>query len=267
MRKIVTLPIIFLLFLSTTPVFGQTPVTQNSIKLFFEKVFVHTDRAIYAPGEDIWFKAYITNGQDNHLIGASKNLYVELIGPDNSIISKEIILINKGTGKGDFALTDNLPGGNYRLRAYTNWQRNFGDNFIFEKNITLIPAVGAGKQTAKTAAVKTTLANGGSAGSAAVIRFFPEGGSLINDVTAFVAVKAEDAAGKGISITGSILSSAGDTLARFTTDSVGMALFALLPQAGQTYNSTIKYMGQTITVPLPAALSSGLCLKAQKGIP
>src|SRR5476651_1540700 len=95
MKKIVFPPIFFGLFLITTHLFGQTPPAQNGVKLFFEKVFVHTDRAVYAAGEDIWFKAYITNGQDNHLLGASKNLYVELIGPDNSIISKEIILINK----------------------------------------------------------------------------------------------------------------------------------------------------------------------------
>jgi hypothetical protein len=40
-----------------TSALAQTPKPQNTIKLFFEKVFIHTDRTVYTQGEDIWFKA------------------------------------------------------------------------------------------------------------------------------------------------------------------------------------------------------------------
>jgi hypothetical protein len=265
MKKFSKLSIpLFLIFIAAR-LFGQSVPPQNGIKLFFEKVFVHTDRAIYAAGEDIWFKTYITNAQDNHLIGTSKNLYVELIAPDNSIVNKEIINIAKGTGKGDFALADDIVPGNYRLRAYTNWQRNFGDNFIFEKAITVTAGESTTKSIAK-AGIKTADKNiqQGNNTGLPVIRFFPEGGSLVSEVNAFVAVKAEDASGKGISVTGPILSASGDTVARFSCDSLGMGLFAIVPLAGQNYHTSVKYMGQTITAQLPAPLSSGLCLKAQK---
>ena len=53
---------------TSTVAFAQTSPPQTSVKLFFEKVFIHTDRAVYAAGEDFWFKTYVTNGQDNHLI-------------------------------------------------------------------------------------------------------------------------------------------------------------------------------------------------------
>ncbi|MES2277713.1 MAG: MG2 domain-containing protein [Bacteroidota bacterium] len=252
-----------------THVFSQSapPPATNTVKLFFEKAFIHTDRSIYAPGEDIWMKGYVVNAQDNHLIGTSKNLYVELIAPADTIAAHEIIRLDNGTGTGDFLLPTKIPAGNYRLRAYTNWMRNFGDNFIFEKIITITgntspgktsgTSSAAGKSTAKTTAVSAS-------STTPVIRFFPEGGSLVNEISAIVAVKAEDALGHGIAVSGPILSATGDTVARFTCDSLGMGLFAMVPLAGQKYHSTLKYNGQTINATVPDALNSGLSLKATK---
>ena len=39
----------------------------------------------------------------------------------------------------DFQLNDsiNVAAGKYQLRAYTNWMRNFGDDFLFEKEIEI----------------------------------------------------------------------------------------------------------------------------------
>ena len=42
---------------------------------------------------------------------------------------------------GDFALTDSLKEGNYRIRAYTNWMRNAGDEYFFDKTFTIINSI------------------------------------------------------------------------------------------------------------------------------
>jgi hypothetical protein len=250
---------------TTTP--PPQATAPGTVKLFFEKVFIHTDRSVYAPGEDIWIKAYVINAQDNHLIGTSKNLYVELIAPADTMVYREIISLDNGTGKGDIPLPAQLAAGNYRLRAYTNWMRNFGNNFIFEKNISvtgnMLPAksLAAAKPAVKPS-VKTTAVS--PTANAPVIRFFPEGGSLVNELSVIVAVKAEDALGNGIAVSGPILSATGDTVARFSCDSLGMGLFALVPLAGQKYHSTLKYNGQTINATLPDALNSGLSMKVVK---
>jgi hypothetical protein len=239
----------------------------GTVKLFFEKAFIHTDRSVYAPGEDIWMKAYIINAQDNHLIGTSKNLYVELIAPADTMVYREIISLDNGTGNGDILLPSQLAAGNYRLRAYTNWMRNFGNNFIFEKNISITGNILPVKNSAATKSagkppVKSTAVNPST--GAPVIRFFPEGGSLVNELSVMVAVKAEDALGNGIPVSGPILSATGDTVARFSCDSLGMGLFVMVPLAGQKYHSTLKYNGQTINANLPDALNSGLSLKVAK---
>src|SRR5476651_524446 len=133
--------------------FAQSPAP----KLVFEKAYLHTDRDVYAQGDTLWFKAYLVNAQDNTPINSSGSLHVELISPDAKIISSELIRLNNGLGNGDFGLADSLAAGKYHLRAYTNWMRNFGDNFIFDKEITILntEAVPVAEQTTKTKTNKT----------------------------------------------------------------------------------------------------------------
>ncbi|HSC37575.1 MAG TPA: hypothetical protein VLD19_06890, partial [Chitinophagaceae bacterium] len=65
------------------PVFSfyASMAQSGGFKLFFEKTYLHTDRSYYSAGEDIWFKAYLVNGQSNYSTTSSNNLYVELVGP------------------------------------------------------------------------------------------------------------------------------------------------------------------------------------------
>ena len=114
---------------------AQQSISDQSVPVFFEKAYLHTDRDVYGQGEDIWFKAYVVNAKHNTPINYSHNLYVELIDPATKILSRKVIRLENGLGNGDFKLSDSITAGTYRLRAYTNWMRNFGDNFIFEKNI------------------------------------------------------------------------------------------------------------------------------------
>ncbi len=100
-----------------------------------EKVYLHLDKPYYSVGDDIWFKAYITIGQLGFLSALSKIVYVELIGPDNRIVRSLRLPVLSGLSMGDFRLTDSLREGNYRIRAYTNWMRNFEEDFFFDKTI------------------------------------------------------------------------------------------------------------------------------------
>ena len=52
---------------------------QEKSGLVFEKLYLHVDREMYSPGDDIWFKSYLVNGLNNQLIPGYKNIYTELI--------------------------------------------------------------------------------------------------------------------------------------------------------------------------------------------
>jgi hypothetical protein len=109
----------------------------NSERLL-EKVYLHTDRNYYYIGEKILFKAYIYYNEPAIRDSLSKVLYVDLIDPANTIIATKKFSIQNGIGIGEIAFGDTIPADNYRLRAYTNWMRNYGDNVFFTKNVPLL---------------------------------------------------------------------------------------------------------------------------------
>lgn len=242
----------------------------NIVTLFFEKAYLHTDREAYRQGDNIWYKAYLVNAQTNTHINYSHNLYVELINPQEKIVSREMLRLEDGFGNGDFKLSDTITPGIYRLRAYTNWMRNFGDNFIFEKNIIIQQETGI-KNIAAT--VTPTVQNKNVtivSPDSPTVHFYPEGGSLVDGISSIVAVKSENNIGKGIPVSGIVLSSSGDTISRFSCDSLGMGMFVLLPVNGQNYHAVIQ---EPVTngvsqvshyaFQLPTALSQGLTLQVK----
>jgi len=102
-----------------------------------EKVHLHLDKPYYAIGDDIWFKAYVINSLNSSPTNISNILYVELINEDDSIKKQIQLPIINGFTWGDFKLTDSLTEGNYRIRAYTQWMRNAGPAFFFDKTIKI----------------------------------------------------------------------------------------------------------------------------------
>ena len=102
-----------------------------------EKVYLHIDKPYYVAGEDIWFKAYVTISQFNFLSAVSKIMYVELINNQNEIVQSRRLPVISGLAVGDFKLPDTLLEGSYRIRAYTNWMRNFDEDRFFDRTLVI----------------------------------------------------------------------------------------------------------------------------------
>lgn len=226
----------------------------TSFKFFYEKVYLHLDRTTYATGEDIWFNAYLVNGQSNYLTSTSNTLYVELISPSSKIAERKTIRLDNGTGRGDFKLSDTIPSGKYRIRAYTNWIKNFKDLFVFEKEIQIF---NAGKEAVTGPLFDHSKYNVG---------FFPESGSLISETNSLIGFKAVDAYGKGVDVSGKIISSEGDTVSSFQSTHLGMGKFNLFAVHGQKYFATglikNKYPFKT---ELPGVVPEGLYMTVNNG--
>jgi TonB-dependent SusC/RagA subfamily outer membrane receptor len=102
-----------------------------------EKVHLHLDKPYYAIGDDIWFKAYVTDTKTAALTTLSQILYVELIDEKDSLKQQLKLPLLNGIGWNDFRLPDSLSEGNYRIRAYTQLMRNAGPDFFFDKTIKI----------------------------------------------------------------------------------------------------------------------------------
>lgn len=102
-----------------------------------EKIYLHLDKPYYAIGDNIWFKAYVVDTRTSEPSNISNILYVELINEKDSIKRQVKLPMQSGITWGDFKLTDSLGEGNYRIRAYTQWMRNAGPDFFFDKTIKI----------------------------------------------------------------------------------------------------------------------------------
>ncbi|MEJ7558492.1 MAG: hypothetical protein WKF66_09315 [Pedobacter sp.] len=102
-----------------------------------EKVYLHMDKPYYALGDTIWFKAYVVTGSRHQLSALSGALYVDLITEKDSIVKSLKLPVSAGMSMGDFTLEDDLREGNYRIRAYTQWMRNAGEDYFFDRTFTV----------------------------------------------------------------------------------------------------------------------------------
>lgn len=229
---------------NATPVIQQQFETYSAGK-YQEKVFLHTDKTVYTTGEVIWFKAYITNAASNKLSALSKICYVEIITADKKNLLQGKIDIDSGKGSGSFLIPASIRTGNYLIRAYTNWMKNFDPQFYFEQAISIINP-NKGPENIKA---DNTTAN--------YVQFFPEGGNLVYDLQSTVAYKITDAFGKGISAGGTIVNGKNDTIVKFETELFGMGTFSFTPVKGNKYHAIIKVNGLTVMKELPEIYNTG----------
>ncbi len=100
-----------------------------------EKIYLQLDSKIYLNSQTIWFKAVVTNAAEHQPTILSGVLYVELISENEQLVDRKLIKIEKGIGEGFFELNTGYPEGRYLVRAYTEWNKNFDDAFIFKEYI------------------------------------------------------------------------------------------------------------------------------------
>ncbi len=130
MKKI----ILFLFFISSTLSSQHTVATD----IAQEKVFVHFNSSLIITGENIYYKVYCLNKSNNQLSRLSKIAYLEIVNSDLKTVFKHKIKLEYGVGYGNIFIPTNIPSGNYKLIAYTQWMKNEGNLNTFKNDISII---------------------------------------------------------------------------------------------------------------------------------
>ena len=233
-----------------------------------EKAYLHLDRPVYGTGETIWFSAYVVDASQHQLDSLSQVLHVDLLSPEKRVVARRTMRLKGGRSSGDLLIADTLAPGTYVLRAYTNWMRNAGDEFVYSRRLSIWPASPVGPQEAPVPAAPSTPAGKARAAAAARpdVQFFAEGGDLVEGLPAVVAFKASDASGRSLNVRGQLLNAQNTVLTTFASRHAGMGRFGLMPAAGQRYRARITLPdGSTAEYPLPAAQPSGYALHVVDG--
>ncbi len=81
---------------------------------------------MYAVNEQIHFRSYYSKGSELQGKNWSRVLYCELIASDGIVVAKGKYFLDSKGASGILSIPQDALTGNYFLRAYTRWMRNFG---------------------------------------------------------------------------------------------------------------------------------------------
>lgn len=221
-----------------------------SKKNYQEKIYLHLNKPVYLSGETIWFKVYNLDAKTHKKSLLSKYVYVEIIDYEGKPFLQEIVELTDGLGAGQISIPNTMSSGNYYIRAYTNWMRNFGTEQFFTKSLKIINPF------------KSHWRGNEETKEQWDVQFFPEGGHLLADVVNTVGVKGIDSSGKGFDFSGKVFDNRDSVVAEFQSLNYGMGSFHFIPKKNESYRSlTTVADNSTIIHDLPNPEPFGTSLR------
>jgi hypothetical protein len=234
--------------------FSQNPVFTKLITQFEEQLqktprefaFIHTDRDFYNPGDELLYTSYFINQTDTFEV--SKVAYIYLADSKGKILQKQIVKIKNRKATNVLVIPKTADNGEYYIGATTAWMQNFDEN-IFTKKITI-----------KTDASAVTNAKPKKDFE---VGFFPESGSLIQNIDQVIAVRSLNSDGTPAIVNGIVKTKAGETLQNFSTNEFGTTNFKINTgdakelviecewqpnKTKKTYNLTVDNNSANITI-------------------
>ncbi len=224
-----------------------------------EKTYIQTDKDDYLIGETIWHKTYLVDGVSHTSSKKSKVIYLELWGPNNTIVSKQKLYTEEYGAHGDIKLKDSLQQGIYTLRAYTKYMLNKKYPELYTKKIS----IWANQPTEHTTTFVEPNEAIKSKQEKPLIHFFPEGGNLIYGIENVLGIKVIGNNGNGIALKGKIVDQNNKIVFPFESYDYGLGKVVYTPKENHTYYAHINLNGKVEKYPLPLALKRGYTLNAR----
>ena len=104
-----------------------------------EKVHIMTDRELYKPGDTIWMRVWVVEGETlKPRYRGSRFVYSDLRDGMGKAIKWVKIKEREGRFVGQMVIPKELPSGDYTLTGYTFYLLDIPESFIFRKTIHII---------------------------------------------------------------------------------------------------------------------------------
>ena len=262
-----------------------------------EKVYLHMDNRSYFIGDTIWFKAYVMNATTLHPTQMSGVLYVELLNEKGVEMERKKLRMENGMCHGEFILKEDYRTGYYEVRAYTRYMLNWGNepkswtikkealgtddrysDEVYQQDVVpdmnhcmfsrVFPVYmkprkpGYYKSEMEWYPLHTALAapevtEEEFMDDSLRISFYPEGGSLVENLPSIVAFEVRDQFGGKREISGWITEGRNHEITRFYTSGRGRGVFTLSPQSGKKHYAHVEYKGRHYRYELPPIEKQG----------
>jgi hypothetical protein len=117
---------------------GSPGFSQDRLPYFKESLYLQTDRDLYVVGEQVWMKVYKLDANGNKPDNFSKVVYIELLNQSGYPVNQVKLHLPEKSGSAGLTLSDTLSSGNYLLRAYTSWMKNYPSKDFSFRTISVI---------------------------------------------------------------------------------------------------------------------------------
>ena len=227
------LPLLFLPF----SIFAQNlSKIETVISLPREEVQLSGLKTYYLAGEKIDLSALVTESLAKQPSEISIPLYVDLIDlNEGKLVENFILKLEKGSAKMNYKLPINLPSSNYQIRAYTNWMRNFSEDYFFKQNFPVF------SQNYKNEIKNTTTTAFDN------LSYYPEGGVLVSSLKNKIILKTLDNFGEPIALDFELKNNKNEVLISSKTNLDGLGFVDFVP------NKTDKYFFEVANKTFPIA--------------
>lgn len=204
------------------------------------KILLVTNQEKFITSDTIYLKCYLLN-EDLSLEEENQMVTVSLVDSKGKSSCQIAFVVKNGVGENQMILPKALAPGIYLLTAYTNWMRNFNNNYFFRKEITIV------KNKKVVPIVQKT------------VRFAIEGGRLVNEESNKIVFSGY----KSGSVV-QIIDSLGNEIVANTADMNGMGAVYFVPKDGMAYK--IGSRDEKNHISLPRAESNAVGLRIIRNI-
>ena len=261
-----------------------------------EKVYLHFDNTAYYIGDTLWFAAYVVTAPDHRATPLSRVLHVQLITREGTVVDTRVLKISEdGRCHGQFVLKSEYASGYYEVRAYTLYMLNFGNiQWDYEKEAAafffneeycrrfyqesgtafsrvfpvyqkpLTPGNWNEKTIRTRPRLTGTLSDWWERDPKPVLKFYPEGGHLVEGLESRVAFEVCDAEGKPLQVKGEIEGRRGRTRQALRSNARGRGDFYYTPEKGQPCRAVITWEGKDYRYDLPEPLTRGYVMTVRQ---
>ncbi|MFC2086234.1 TonB-dependent receptor [Bacteroidota bacterium] len=218
-----------------------------------QKIYLQFDHPYYTTKDKILLKAYVLSYSGSYQDTISTNLYIEMIDAKEMLTYITIVRLENGVGVTQIDLKDTIQAGVYKFKAFTNWSRNFNDEFNYSRYILIAPE---GVTKEKIEAFK----NYEKVKSNDVeISFFAEGGNFISGLKNKIVIQSN--LNEFNDVDNIVLAEkTGLKIIDIELNSSGIASFEFNPDPKKSYLLNYEQEGKSKSFELPEFKKSGYVL-------
>ncbi|MCH4822671.1 hypothetical protein ML462_05745 [Gramella lutea] len=201
-----------------------------------EIAYLHLNKSILLQGEQLGVSAYVMLQKDFEPSLETTNLYIQVKDSNDVVIKEKMLLIDRGTGAGTIDIDSTLTNGTYSIVAFTNWMRNFKQQYFFTEKIQIVES-NLGFEEKKIDNLQKIDA-----------QFLPESGHLLKNTVNNLGIAIKDSLGYGLADASVKIKDKGNKIiAETKLNRFGIGSISYTPKIGQEYVALINYKGRDFT--------------------